>query len=321
MYYNEDLNTIFLVKGAKPLISYKINSEGEMEKYFNFIYRMGSIIESKSAREAEPVSSAEYNAFNAECQINLDANTQSKSRLSWLGIEKDNESGYGMHGVRQYDNEIGRFLSVDPLWEKYISWSPYHYCMNNPVSAVDMNGKKVFENRYGTVLYNDNDENTADERYYVSDEMIYIATDADGNIQWNLLANASNRLRQNEVWNDRKNDAAFFYIGEYEFMETTDGRLYKFYKPSEQIIDNSQEFAATISLVGGLFKAGISKLFNLNRGNWFRIGRQRHGAQKVFRAAWGAHEKYLPQVPKHLQEFNKWLRKINGGHWDIWKYK
>ncbi len=140
MYYNEDLNTIFLLKGAKPLISYKINSEGEMEKSFNFIYRMGSIIESKSAREAEPVSSAEYNAFNAECQINLDANTQSKSRLSWLGKEKDNESGYGIHGVRQYDNETCRFLSVDPLWEKYISWSPYHYYMNNPVSVVDVGG-------------------------------------------------------------------------------------------------------------------------------------------------------------------------------------
>ncbi len=38
-------------------------------------------------------------------------------------------------------NRIKNFIhSVDPLWEKYISWSPYHYCMNNPVSVVDVNG-------------------------------------------------------------------------------------------------------------------------------------------------------------------------------------
>lgn len=48
-----------------------------------------------------------------------------------------------MHGVRQYDNETGRFLSVESLWEKYISLSPYHYCMNNPVSTVDVNGKDL----------------------------------------------------------------------------------------------------------------------------------------------------------------------------------
>lgn len=31
-----------------------------------------------------------------------------------------------------------RFASPDPLWEKYFSWSPYHYCMYNPVSTVDV---------------------------------------------------------------------------------------------------------------------------------------------------------------------------------------
>ena len=51
-------------------------------------------------------------------------------RLGWLGKEKDLESGLGDHGVRKYDAGSGRFLSVDPLWEKYLSFSPYQYSGN-----------------------------------------------------------------------------------------------------------------------------------------------------------------------------------------------
>ena len=42
--------------------------------------------------------------------------------------------------MRKYDTEGGRFLSIDPLWEKYLAWSPYHYCGNNPVNAKDPSG-------------------------------------------------------------------------------------------------------------------------------------------------------------------------------------
>jgi len=30
---------------------------------------------------------------------------------------------------KKYDEDIGRFTSIDPLWEKYYSWTPYHYWM------------------------------------------------------------------------------------------------------------------------------------------------------------------------------------------------
>ncbi|MBX3043264.1 MAG: hypothetical protein KF896_06070 [Ignavibacteriae bacterium] len=36
-------------------------------------------------------------------------------------------------------------LAIDPLWEKYFGWSPYQYCMNNPISNYDDNGKWVKE--------------------------------------------------------------------------------------------------------------------------------------------------------------------------------
>jgi uncharacterized protein RhaS with RHS repeats len=40
-------------------------------------------------------------------------------------------------GVRSEEPEEGRFLSVDPLWERYPGLSPYHYGANNPILNID----------------------------------------------------------------------------------------------------------------------------------------------------------------------------------------
>ena len=56
---------------------------------------------------------------------------------------KDKESNYADHGVRKYDDEIGRFTSIDPLWEKYYSLTPYQYAGNNPVIAKDADGRET----------------------------------------------------------------------------------------------------------------------------------------------------------------------------------
>jgi RHS repeat-associated protein len=41
---------------------------------------------------------------------------------------------------RIYDPSIGRFLSVDPLWEMFVNQSPYSYALNNPISYKDPSG-------------------------------------------------------------------------------------------------------------------------------------------------------------------------------------
>jgi len=46
--------------------------------------------------------------------------------------------------ARTYDPTIGRFLSVDPLSEKYYGLSPYSYCGNNPVMYSDPDGEFVW---------------------------------------------------------------------------------------------------------------------------------------------------------------------------------
>jgi len=81
-------------------------------------------------------------------------NSTEINRTKFIGKEKDKESNYADHGVRKYDDEIGRFTSIDPLWEKYYSLTPYQYAGNNPVSFLDGNGKwsSSFDNLHKSIV-------------------------------------------------------------------------------------------------------------------------------------------------------------------------
>jgi len=62
------------------------------------------------------------------------------ARTSYIGREKDTESDLGSFGVRQYSQDYGRFMSVDPLWGNFYGITPYQYCMNDPTLLVDRSG-------------------------------------------------------------------------------------------------------------------------------------------------------------------------------------
>lgn len=44
------------------------------------------------------------------------------------------------YGARMYDPTIARWMSVDPMAEKYYHISPYGYCKGNPILLVDPDG-------------------------------------------------------------------------------------------------------------------------------------------------------------------------------------
>lgn len=48
--------------------------------------------------------------------------------------------GWSDYGARFYNSSLGRWMSIDPLAEKYMSLSTYHFSGNNPVNLIDRNG-------------------------------------------------------------------------------------------------------------------------------------------------------------------------------------
>jgi RHS repeat-associated protein len=79
--------------------------------------------------------------------------------------ERDEESFYDYFGARYYDSRIGRWNATDPLFEKYISYSPYSYVLDNPLIFKDPNGKWTarYDEEAGKIFVtaeeNDNFEN------------------------------------------------------------------------------------------------------------------------------------------------------------------
>jgi RHS repeat-associated protein len=68
-------------------------------------------------------------------------------RYGFNGKENDNEvKGKGLqldYGFRIYDPRMGRFLSVDPLVNKYPMLTPYQFASNMPTIAVDIDGEEA----------------------------------------------------------------------------------------------------------------------------------------------------------------------------------
>ena len=64
-------------------------------------------------------------------------------RHGFTGHEKESDLAEGIYTTeyRLYDARVGRWLSVDPLFEKYVGMSPYNYCAGNPVKLVDVDGR------------------------------------------------------------------------------------------------------------------------------------------------------------------------------------
>jgi RHS repeat-associated protein len=61
-------------------------------------------------------------------------------RYRYVGKEKDAESGLYYYGARYYAAWTCRFISVDPLAEKYVHLTPYNYAANKPIDDYDIDG-------------------------------------------------------------------------------------------------------------------------------------------------------------------------------------
>ncbi len=92
---------------------------------------------------AEVVNWSDYYPFGMQMPGRIKQGAD-KYRYGFNGMEKDDEvkgegNSYTTH-YRNYDSRIGRWLSVDPRYKKYPSFSPYSGSGNNPILIIDLDG-------------------------------------------------------------------------------------------------------------------------------------------------------------------------------------
>ena len=77
------------------------------------------------------------------------ANVNNNYRFSFNGKPDDKGTGLQDYGMRMYDDEIGRFISVDPIAGKFPFLTPFQFAGNTTIQAIDLDGLEVFYNTEG----------------------------------------------------------------------------------------------------------------------------------------------------------------------------
>ena len=117
-----------------------------------------------------------YYPFGGVFEVNTE--TSGKQSYKYNGKELDRMHGLDWYdyGARMMDAALGRFPTPDWLAEKYYEWSPYTYCINNPMRYVDPNGRDVWEIDYeGNIIKRIEDKS--------QDAFFMVEKGADGNYQ------------------------------------------------------------------------------------------------------------------------------------------
>jgi len=68
-------------------------------------------------------------------------NPQNDVRYKFTGKERDKETGYDYIEQRYYFSNLSIWTRVDPLVDKNIAYTPYNYCVGNPLKYIDPDGR------------------------------------------------------------------------------------------------------------------------------------------------------------------------------------
>ena len=123
----------------------RLTPRGAMFYVTDYLGSVRAVVDGTSGAVYE---ASDYSAFGDESAVPL---MQSGSvpavitlRDAYTGKESqtpDFSTGYTDFGARQYSPTLRRWMTPDPLSEKYYGISPYAFCNNNPVNFVDPDGE------------------------------------------------------------------------------------------------------------------------------------------------------------------------------------
>ncbi|MCL1656151.1 RHS repeat-associated core domain-containing protein, partial [Elizabethkingia miricola] len=140
---------------------------------------------------AEIIEENNYYPFGLKHQgYNSTSLANSAYQYKYNGKELQ-ETGMYDYGARMYMPELGRWGVVDPLAEKYQSMSPYNYVANNPINAIDPDGKSIspiFDSNTGNYLGNDS-------KGFLSGEVLFM----DKKTYEQLSSNSKNGVIDHDV--------------------------------------------------------------------------------------------------------------------------
>ena len=248
-------------------------------------------------------------------QINSLSHNSEQYRYGFNGLEMDNEiKGIGNSYTtefRLYDPRVPRWLSVDPLAEKYTGISPYVYVANSPTIFIDSDGRELrfwttYRNKKGELMMRKVTYSDLDKK---SQQVVDIMMNTEDIIFLSSFISENNHL--DIVFDEGKR---IFY---------TSGRVSKITGTvSSEIFDDGFTMKITVDKTQNIEKMAIDfghELFLHAEGNlvilekYFKEGmseEEKNNLQNLLKTGAKDHKDFLENKDEKSKRFNQYMEKL-----------